>query len=128
VLAAETKSVDCRCSPSFDLVCATIRHRDSDDLAIVREIFPVGACMRRLVARTVTCLVFLAFACWANAEPGEKRIALVIGNAAYQSGGLATAANDAGLIAQTLQAAGFDVVGAREVGRRSAFCPRWGPR
>ena len=28
---------------------------------------------------------------------------------------LATAANDAGLIAQTLQAAGFDVVGARDL-------------
>jgi uncharacterized caspase-like protein len=92
---------------------------ESDGLAIAREIFPVGVCMRRLVARTVTFLVFLAFACWANAEPGEKRIALVIGNAAYQSGGLATTANDAGLIAQTLQAAGFDVVGARDLDQDS---------
>jgi uncharacterized caspase-like protein len=48
-------------------------------------------------------------------EQGEKRIALVIGNAAYQSGALPTTANDAGLIAQTLQAAGFDVVGARDL-------------
>ncbi|TIR44933.1 MAG: hypothetical protein E5X28_15700, partial [Mesorhizobium sp.] len=39
----------------------------------------------------------------------QKRLAFVIGNGAYQSGELATAANDAGLIAQTLQAAGFDV-------------------
>ncbi|WP_307423068.1 caspase family protein [Labrys monachus] len=45
----------------------------------------------------------------------EKRIALVIGNGAYQAGPLATAANDAGLIAQTLQASGFDVVGARDL-------------
>ncbi|MFN5570369.1 MAG: caspase family protein, partial [Bradyrhizobium sp.] len=45
----------------------------------------------------------------------EKRIALVIGNGAYAKGALATAANDAGLIAQTLQAAGFDVVGARDL-------------
>ena len=45
----------------------------------------------------------------------EKRIALVIGNGAYQKAPLATAANDAGLIAQTLQAAGFDVVGARDL-------------
>ena len=96
-----------------------LRHRDSDDLTIAREIFPVGACMRRLVARTVTFLVFLTFACCANAEPGEKRIALVIGNAAYQAGPLATAANDAGLIAQTLQAAGFDVVGARDLDQDS---------
>src|SRR5262245_56765616 len=42
----------------------------------------------------------------------EKRIALVVGNAAYQEAPLKNTANDAGLIAQTLQAAGFDVVGA----------------
>lgn len=46
---------------------------------------------------------------------GEKRLALVIGNGAYKTGELATAANDGGLIAQTLQAAGFDVVGARDL-------------
>jgi uncharacterized caspase-like protein len=39
----------------------------------------------------------------------------VIGNAAYQAEALPTAANDAGLIAQTLQAAGFDVLGARDL-------------
>src|SRR5262249_21688924 len=49
------------------------------------------------------------------AESTEKRIALVIGNGNYQSGALPTPANDAGLIAQTLQAAGFDVVGARDL-------------
>src|SRR4026207_2410758 len=47
-------------------------------------------------------------------RPDEKRIALVVGNADYQAGKLQTSANDAGLIAQTLQAAGFDVVGARD--------------
>ena len=44
-----------------------------------------------------------------------------IGTAA---GPLATTANDAGLVAQTLQAAGFDVVGARDLdadGIRKAF-------
>jgi uncharacterized caspase-like protein len=59
-----------------------------------------------------------------SAEPSEKRIALVIGNAAYQAGALQTAANDAGLIAQTLQAAAFDVIGARDLdqeGLRRAF-------
>lgn len=51
--------------------------------------------------------------------PLEKRIALVIGNSAYQTGALPTPANDAGLIAQTLQAAGFDVVGARDLDQDS---------
>jgi uncharacterized caspase-like protein len=51
----------------------------------------------------------------AAAQQPEKRIALVIGNAAYAKSPLATAANDAGLIAQTLQAAGFDVIGARDL-------------
>src|SRR5258707_7310443 len=51
----------------------------------------------------------------AAAEQQEKRIALVVGNGAYAKSPLATAANDAGLIAQTLQAAGFDVVGARDL-------------
>lgn len=45
----------------------------------------------------------------------EKRVALVIGNGGYKQEALSTAANDAGLIAQTLQAAGFDVVGARDL-------------
>src|SRR5262249_29785919 len=44
-----------------------------------------------------------------------KRIALVVGDGAYAKVPLATAANDAGLIGQTLQAAGFDVVGARDL-------------
>lgn len=45
----------------------------------------------------------------------ERRLALVIGNATCQAGALATTANDAGLIAQTLQAAGLDLVGARDL-------------
>jgi len=45
----------------------------------------------------------------------KKRIALVVGNGNYAKEPLATAANDAGLIAQTLQAAGFDVIGARDL-------------
>jgi uncharacterized caspase-like protein len=49
----------------------------------------------------------------------EKRIALVVGNAGYQAAALTTPANDAGLIAQTLQAAGFDVVGARDLDQDS---------
>src|SRR6202048_3301646 len=51
----------------------------------------------------------------AAAQQQEKRIALVVGDGAYAKSPLATAANDAGLIAQTLQAARFDVVGARDL-------------
>ena len=63
------------------------------------------------------CLVLLgAFsAIPVMAQQQEKRIALVIGNGAYAKRPLATAANDGGLIAQTLQAAGFDVSGARDL-------------
>src|SRR5579863_127016 len=51
----------------------------------------------------------------AGAGVPEKRLALVVGNASYKSQPLATAVNDAALIAQTLQLAGFDVVGARDL-------------
>src|SRR5262252_2719411 len=55
----------------------------------------------------------------AHADAAERRIALVIGNANYQTGSLPTPANDAGLVAQTLQAAGFDVTGARDLDQES---------
>ncbi|MCW2276461.1 putative caspase-like protein, partial [Rhodoblastus acidophilus] len=44
-----------------------------------------------------------------------NRLALVIGESAYRTGPVASAANDAGLIAQTLQVAGFDVTGAADL-------------
>jgi uncharacterized caspase-like protein len=47
----------------------------------------------------------------AMAQDSEPRLALVIGNAQYADP-LATAANDAGLIADSLRTAGFDVIGA----------------
>src|SRR5579871_4109378 len=50
-----------------------------------------------------------------NAQAPERRFALVIGNSEYKAGRLPTAANDAGLIAETLRTAGFDVVGARDL-------------
>jgi uncharacterized caspase-like protein len=67
-----------------------------------------------------TLLAFLAFfAVVSSPEEGaaasEKRVALIIGNASYAAKPLATAANDAALIAQTLQVAGFDVIGARDL-------------
>src|SRR6478752_7422570 len=62
------------------------------------------------------CLLLLgAFSPIPAMAQQEKRIALVIGNGAYAKRPLATAANDGGLIAQTLQAAGFDVSGARDL-------------
>ena len=64
-------------------------------------------------------LIVAALALATSTARAEKRIALVIGNADYQAGVLNTSANDAGLIAQTLQAAGFDVVGARDLDQDS---------
>jgi uncharacterized caspase-like protein len=55
----------------------------------------------------------------AQQSAANPRIALVIGNATYRDAALATTANDAGLVAQTLQAAGFDVVGARDLDGQS---------
>jgi len=49
----------------------------------------------------------------------DPRIALVIGNSAYEQTPLATAVNDAGLIAQTLRTAGFDVTGAADLDQES---------
>jgi uncharacterized caspase-like protein len=59
----------------------------------------------------------LAALLWSGAAAAqqEKRFGLVIGNSEYASGPLPTSANDAGLIAQTLQASGFDVMGARDL-------------
>src|SRR5258708_36497105 len=50
-----------------------------------------------------------------NAQAPERRFALVIGNSEYKAGRLPTAANDAGLLAETLRGAGFDVTGARDL-------------
>lgn len=47
--------------------------------------------------------------------PREARFALIIGNDGYDNAPLPTAAQDAGLIADTLKAAGFEVMGARNV-------------
>jgi uncharacterized caspase-like protein len=72
--------------------------------------------MKTIANLLASCLLLVAYAIASpvHAE-GEKRIAFVVGNAAYPAGPLATSANDAGLIAQTLQAAGFDVAGARDL-------------
>jgi uncharacterized caspase-like protein len=80
-----------------------------------------GKAMRpaRTFSSIFLCLLLMtALPGWvssAAAQQQEKRIALVVGNGAYTKGALATTANDAGLIAQNLQAAGFDVIGARDL-------------
>src|SRR5499427_20279 len=74
--------------------------------------------VRKLIAMAFA-LIPLALVFVASAAHAEKRVALIVGNAGYQVGALATPANDAGLVAQTLQAAGFDVVGARDLDQDS---------
>ncbi len=54
----------------------------------------------------------------ANAQSSGPRIALVVGNTQYADP-LATSANDAGLIAETLRGAGFDVTGAANLDQDS---------
>ena len=66
--------------------------------------------MHRLLNLSLVFLAIFAFV----SSPGvgkaasENRVALVIGNAAYNAKPLTTVVNDAALIAQTLQAAGFE--------------------
>src|ERR1700732_5025840 len=73
--------------------------------------------MNRLLKILIPFLAILAAVSSpsAGAASPEKRLALVIGNASYKAKALATPVNDAALIAQTLQAAGFDVMGARDL-------------
>ncbi len=78
-----------------------------------------GWVMARIRTLVVALLALVPLAFATSPAHAEKRIALVIGNASYQAGALETPANDAGLIAQTLQAAGFDVVGARDLDQDS---------
>ena len=77
--------------------------------------------MRRILifAMSLWTLALAVLTSPVAAQQSEKRIALVIGNASYQATPLKTSANDAGLIAQTLEAAGFDVVGARDLDQDS---------
>ncbi len=76
--------------------------------------------MRMLAAFVLSLATgLMSLAASAQQEAQNPRIALVIGNATYRDQALATTANDAGLVAQTLQAAGFDVVGARDLDGQS---------
>jgi uncharacterized caspase-like protein len=57
----------------------------------------------------------LALTFGVQAGHAETRFALVIGNDQYRGATLATPADDAGLVADALQAAGFSVTGARNL-------------
>jgi uncharacterized caspase-like protein len=80
-----------------------------------RKIMPLAKSFAISALCLLLTAVFSSFADPAVAQQQEKRIALVVGDGAYGKAPLATAANDAGLIAQNLQAAGFDVIGARDL-------------
>jgi uncharacterized caspase-like protein len=80
-----------------------------------RKIMPLAKSFAISALCLLLTAVFSGFADPAVAQQQEKRIALVVGDGAYAKAPLATAANDAGLIAQNLQAAGFDVIGARDL-------------
>jgi 2-keto-4-pentenoate hydratase/2-oxohepta-3-ene-1,7-dioic acid hydratase in catechol pathway len=77
----------------------------------------------RIFLATIFALFAAASVAAAAAEAQQAtsnpRVALVIGNATYRNAALATTANDAGLVEQTLQAAGFDVAGARDLDGQS---------
>jgi uncharacterized caspase-like protein len=75
---------------------------------------------KRFYAPAAACVALLGLLRGAEAQDAHNpRIALVIGEAAYLDQTLPTSANDAGLVAQVLQAAGFDVVGARDLDEKS---------
>jgi uncharacterized caspase-like protein len=84
----------------------------------LRQQYPIGnPLMRRSAYRFLFCLIaLLAVAIVPRlGRADELRFALVIGNSDYKAGALATPANDAGLVADALQAAGFTVTGARDL-------------
>ena len=74
--------------------------------------------MPGVLRKTFAALAMLAALAATSAfaqQGGQARFAFVIGNDLYQDAPLPTAANDAGLIADTLTSAGFDVTGARNL-------------
>lgn len=65
---------------------------------------------RQVLVLFVAAALMLIAPLSARAQPGDARIALVIGNSAYAKGPLPTALNDAGLVAEALRTVGFDIV------------------
>jgi hypothetical protein len=70
------------------------------------------------VMRTVAIIALAICTIWLSGQPAfaEKRVALVIGNSAYQNvARLGNPANDASAITETLKNAGFDVESRRDL-------------
>ena len=67
----------------------------------------------RIIAAAL--LVGASMAAAPTSAQAEPRLGLVIGQGAYGTGELPTAANDAGLVGQTLTSAGFEVVQGRDL-------------
>ena len=75
--------------------------------------------MKALYKAFTAFLLCLGLALPALAQTSEPRLALVLGNAEYAGGAVPTAVNDAGLVAESLRQAGFDVTGAANLDRES---------
>jgi uncharacterized caspase-like protein len=78
-------------------------------------IFQRSKLSRRSGVSWLTIVVFALTVLASSGHAAEIRLALVIGNDEYKSGKPATPANDAGLVANVLTAAGFTVTGARNL-------------
>ncbi|MBV1708071.1 MAG: caspase-like domain-containing protein [Hyphomicrobiales bacterium] len=75
--------------------------------------------MRRSLLLAGTFLGLMGLAAGGQAQtagPPPTRVALVVGESHYAAGALPTTLNDAGLIASTLTAAGYSVVGLPDLG------------
>ena len=83
-----------------------------ETLADIREIRMTK--FARAAALWLLVILALTFGQHAS-QAAEQRFALVIGNDEYRAAKLATSANDAGLVADALQSAGFTVTGARNL-------------
>ncbi|WP_114946243.1 caspase family protein [Microvirga calopogonii] len=73
------------------------------------------------MSRLKRAIVFIGFCLvtaigQASTASAQDRLALVVGQGAYHGRQLPTAVNDAGLIAQTLTSAGFEVIQGRDLG------------
>lgn len=75
--------------------------------------------MTAIFKALTAALLCLGLALPAAAQTPEPRLALVLGNAEYAGGPVPTAANDAGLVAESLRQAGFDVTGAANLDHQS---------
>ncbi len=73
--------------------------------------------VRRALALTAVAMGGLLMSVQAQA-PGDLRVALVIGNAAYSAAPLANPTNDARAMGDTLRGLGFTVVEVRDAGRQ----------